>query len=56
MISPRIASDAREVETVELALFIRHHSNGWLVLEEVRGGAVQERRARDSLFFIGQTL
>ena len=34
MISLRIASDAREVETVELALLIRHHPNGWLVLEE----------------------
>ena len=34
MISLRIASRAREVETVELALFVRHHSNGWLVLEE----------------------
>ena len=34
MISLRIASDAREVETVELALLVLHHPNGWLVLDE----------------------
>ena len=34
MMSLRIASDACEVETVELALLGRHRPNGWLVLEE----------------------
>jgi hypothetical protein len=34
MISFRIASDAREVETVELSLLVRHRPNGWLVLKE----------------------
>ena len=32
MISLRIASDAREVETVELSLLVRHHPNGRMAM------------------------
>ena len=43
MISLRIASDTREVETVELSLLVRHHPNGRMAVRPF--GRTLERKA-----------